>query len=182
MHQEDFCQALSIPPELKYENEGGPSMAHCLAILNQYSQSPIADRQEFLRRVIFNYLIGNADAHGKNYSLLYTTHAPILAPAYDILCTEIYPNVSMKMAMKIGDKYDPDAIYARHWYKLVPDATRARDEFNKQLLNMATECLDHAQSLKTQLIKQSVNATVLEKICKVIKRRADLVISQSCNF
>ena len=91
LHQEDFCQALGIMPELKYEREGGPSVAKCLELLQTYSAKPAADHLAFIKRLIFNYLIGNADAHAKNFSFLYKDQAPTLAPAYDLLCTAIYP-------------------------------------------------------------------------------------------
>jgi serine/threonine-protein kinase HipA len=132
LHQEDFCQALSVPPELKYEREGGPSALQCLEILKAHSPQVVSDRLSFIKRLIFNYLIGNADAHGKNYSLLYQQgmSRPILAPAYDLLCTAVYP-VSQKMAMKIGSTYDPSRVYLRHWHGLVPDTGAAKKEWRK---------------------------------------------------
>ena len=64
-HQEDFCQALGVPPESKYENEGGPSLEALFRILARGSRSPLPDKRELLTWVIFNFLIGNADAHAK---------------------------------------------------------------------------------------------------------------------
>lgn len=55
--------------------------------------------------MVFNALIGNHDAHAKNFSLLYTGKAPVLAPSYDWLSTAVYPSLARKMAMKIGSKY-----------------------------------------------------------------------------
>ena len=114
MHQEDFCQALGILPEIKYEREGGPSLAKCLEIIIAHSAKPAADQLRFLDLTIFNYLIGNADAHGKNFSLLYTGSKPELAPAYDLLSTAVYPDLSEKMAMKISGKYKPNDVVLRH--------------------------------------------------------------------
>ncbi|WP_246668534.1 HipA domain-containing protein [Bartonella refiksaydamii] len=101
IHQEDFCQALSIAPEFKYECEGGPGIAACQTIIFQHTLRPAVDQLNFLNIVIFNYLIGNADAHGKNFSLLYQQKKPELAPAYDLLSMAIYPDLSQNMAMKI---------------------------------------------------------------------------------
>lgn len=67
LHQEDFCQICGISGELKYENEGGPSFANCMAAMSEMRLS-LADRLAFIDRMIYNYLIGNADAHGKNSS------------------------------------------------------------------------------------------------------------------
>jgi serine/threonine-protein kinase HipA len=74
LHQEDFCQALNISPELKYENEGGPSLLQCKQLIDEKVKKGLmkgASKIEFLKIIVFNYLIGNGDAHGKNFSLLY---------------------------------------------------------------------------------------------------------------
>ncbi|MBL0375548.1 HipA domain-containing protein, partial [Rhizobium sp. KVB221] len=62
LHQEDFCQALSVPPELKYEEEGGPGTERSLDLINRACGRPAADRLRFIRMLIFHYLVGNADA------------------------------------------------------------------------------------------------------------------------
>ena len=63
----------------------------------------LADRFAFIDRMIFNYLIGNADAHGKNSAVLYRGRdRKSLAPIYDVMCTCVYPNLSRVNAMSIG--------------------------------------------------------------------------------
>lgn len=172
LHQEDFCQALSIMPELKYEREGGPSATQCLALLQNHSLKPAADRLAFIHRLIFNFLIGNADAHAKNHSLLYTGNIPVLAPAYDLLSTTIYPELSYKMAMKIGKKYDPDYVFLRHWQQIVPDTTAARKGLEKDLINLSKICLPNALTLKSTLASEGVVSPIFDDICKIIKIRA----------
>lgn len=71
MHQEDFCQALGVMPEMKYEREGGPSAQQCQQLIQKASFKPAVDQLHFLNRLMFNYFIGNSDAHGKNFSFLY---------------------------------------------------------------------------------------------------------------
>ena len=117
LHQEDFCQALGIPPEFKYEAEGGPSLAPCFNLLRNSSIRSGKDVLSLLNWVIFNYLIGNADAHGKNISLLLLPEGPMLAPFYDLLSTRIYAHYGLAegLAMKIGGENEPGAIQKRHW-------------------------------------------------------------------
>ncbi|MFQ5550650.1 MAG: HipA domain-containing protein, partial [Gemmatimonadales bacterium] len=62
VHQEDFCQALGIPPERKYERDGGPGLAQCIRLIRENSSLPARDIPGFVRQVGFNYLIGNEDA------------------------------------------------------------------------------------------------------------------------
>jgi serine/threonine-protein kinase HipA len=172
LHQEDFCQALSIPPENKYEREGGPGISTCLDEIQKHSIEPLPDRLAFLNVVIFNYLIGNSDAHGKNFSLLYEEGKPRLAQAYDLLSTAVYPELATKMAMKIGGKYDPDEVYLRHWHRLVPDTAVARKAIEKSLADMATTALDQATKLHAELNNENITSPVLDSILALIKKRS----------
>ena len=70
LHQEDFCQMFGIDPRRKYETLGGPGIVASFQLLRELSVSA-ADALEFIDRLIFNFLVGNGDAHGKNFSVLY---------------------------------------------------------------------------------------------------------------
>jgi len=117
LHQEDFCQSLRIPPEFKYESEGGPALVECFNLIRNASTRSGKDVLSLLNWVIFNYLIGNSDAHGKNISLLLLPEGPMLAPFYDLLSTRIYADYGLAegLAMKIGGESDPRAIQRKHW-------------------------------------------------------------------
>ena len=104
LHQEDFCQLLHVDPKRKYESLGGPGIAASLKLMREMSLSA-TDTLEFIRRIIFVFLLGNGDAHGKNYSVLYRGRKVALAPMYDIMSTTVYPEVSARMAMKIDGEY-----------------------------------------------------------------------------
>lgn len=118
IHQEDFCQALNIPSILKYQNEGGPDLMKSFELIRNVSSIPAVDLKKLLDAVIFNFLIGNNDAHGKNFSILYTKGNTQLAPLYDVVCTAYYTELSPKMAMSIGGKYAFDAVFPRHFEAL----------------------------------------------------------------
>lgn len=117
LHQEDFCQALCIPPEFKYETESGPSLAACFELARSSSVKAGKDVLSLVNWVIFNYLIGNSDTHGKNLSLLLLPEGPQLAPFYDLLSTRIYAHYGLAsdLAMKIGGESAPDAVRKKHW-------------------------------------------------------------------
>lgn len=118
LHQEDFCQALNIASAFKYEVDGGINFKNCFDILSQTTK-PAIDIKEFLNRIIFNYLIMNNDAHGKNFSIIYNEDGTTeLAPAYDLICTKVYKKLDYKMAMSIGEYYDVGGIMPVHFEKL----------------------------------------------------------------
>lgn len=106
LHQEDFCQALGIPPELKYEKEGGPGFSDCFRLVDEWSDEPLLDAGNLLNWAIFNFIIGNADAHGKNLSFLYNENLVRVAPFYDLISTAVYSRLNNKFAMKMGGKSD----------------------------------------------------------------------------
>jgi len=118
LHQEDFCQALGFPPERKYQAEGGPTLGDCIALLRDWSTTPVLDIPSFINGLIFNVLIGNADAHGKNYSLLYSHGDRRLAPNYDLVCTLAWPTLSKNLAMKIGSCDSVNAFTIGDWKKM----------------------------------------------------------------
>jgi len=105
LHQEDFCQALGVVPEMKYQNEGGPDFRACFDLLRKATRPSATELLRLLDAAVFNALVGNHDAHAKNFSLLYKAGtAPKLAPLYDMLSTAVYDHLTPKMAMKLGSK------------------------------------------------------------------------------
>jgi len=118
LHQEDFCQALGFPPERKYQTEGGPMLNDCISLLRDWSTAPVLDIPNFINGLIFNVLIGNADAHGKNYSLLYSGGERRLSPYYDLVSTLAWPALSKNLAMKIGDCESVNAFTIDDWKKM----------------------------------------------------------------
>ena len=138
LHQEDFCQALAIPSRNKYQMEGGPSLSQCFDLVRKASTRPAQDLLQLFNGVLYNYLIGNHDAHGKNFSLLYgSSEEPLslrLAPFYDLICTAIYPQLTSKMAMKIGKSSLPEEITSRDWERYWESIGFSRKQARKQTL------------------------------------------------
>src|SRR5579863_1570657 len=115
LHQEDFCQALGVAPVRKYEKEGGPRFDQCFGLVDDASVEPALDTRELLRWLVFNLIVGNADGHAKNLSLLLGPKGPRLAPFYDLLCTAIYPKVATRLAMSVHGNTDPGQISGKDW-------------------------------------------------------------------
>jgi serine/threonine-protein kinase HipA len=117
LHQEDFCQALGVRSLQKYEADGGPGIDRYVELLRRWSANVASDVDELIDRIGFNYLIGNADGHAKNFSLLYATDGIRLAPAYDLVSTSVYPSLNQEMATAINGMHDARALQAVHWWK-----------------------------------------------------------------
>lgn len=104
LHQEDFAQAMGIPSAEKYEHGQKGYLRGMFDILRRYSSDPIADTLKLWDILVFDWLIGNTDAHIKNFSLLYSPdqRSVRLAPAYDIVSTVVYKESTRDMAFSIG--------------------------------------------------------------------------------
>jgi serine/threonine-protein kinase HipA len=175
LHQEDFCQALGYLPDQKYESEGGPSLQQCFALLQGKSIRPAADRMALLRWTIFNFLIGNADAHAKNLAMLFTDPGPRLAPFYDLLCTQVYPDLAEKQAMRVGGENRPSWIQRKHWERFGESVEIKISLVLKTLQEMSSSIMPAAQMLSIEFNKTYETGTIIEKIMAVIEKRAKAV-------
>jgi serine/threonine-protein kinase HipA len=122
LHQEDFCQALGLPADKKYQQEGGPTIAQAADLVRRCTPVPALELPRLIRAVGFNWIVGNCDAHGKNYSLLYDRGAPTLAPLYDIVSTAMYPELTDRLAMSIDGARALSEVDERSWARLASDA------------------------------------------------------------
>ena len=159
---------------MKYQNEGGPGLAQCFALLRSVTRPSAPQLLQLLDGVIFNALIGNHDAHGKNFSLLYGGRAPVLAPFYDLLSTAIYPSLTPKMAMKIGSKYKFSELEFRHWEQFAEEAGLAKAATRKRLRQLATELPAIARKLQAAPEHGFAGNAVVEQIAQLIEQRCAL--------
>ncbi|MBO4509062.1 MAG: type II toxin-antitoxin system HipA family toxin [Spirochaetaceae bacterium] len=161
LHQEDFCQALGIMSNMKYQNDGGSGIADIFNAIKNFCTVPALETRKFLQYVIFNYLIGNCDSHGKNYSLLYANNKIELSPLYDIVSTVIYPELTNKLSMKIGKHYEIQKITKEDFMVLSESVgvktsviTKIFDDFKKT----------YAKAFDALKADDKVSAEVLDKI------------------
>ncbi len=168
LHQEDFCQAQGIISEHKYQKEGGPSLQQCFGLLREVSSAPVIDLARLLDAVIYNYLVGNNDAHGKNFSLLYRTGTGDpeirLAPLYDLVSTVYYPELSRDMAMRIGDEYSSEKVTAKSFEQLAQEAGLGKPLVRGRVAQMS-------QKVIAALAKVEIAHPAAEQVADMISRR-----------
>ena len=143
LHQEDFCQALGVFTERKYASEGGPTFKTSFDLVRSVCTRPAVELLKLLDAAIMQILIGNADAHGKNYSLLHRNDGIVLAPLYDLLCTVGYPDLSPTFAMKIARCGTLADLKLGDWESFAKEAGLASPFVRrrvKEIANSALEC------------------------------------------
>ena len=127
--QEDFCQALGVPLERKYQKDGGPSIAQGLQLLAG-SEHAAEDRSRFALTQLLFWLLAAPDGHAKNFSIQHAVGGRYhLTPLYDVLSAWPligrkakqlqYEKVTVAMALRgKSAHYRMDTIQARHWHAL----------------------------------------------------------------
>ena len=176
LHQEDFCQALGVVPEMKYQNEGGPDLTQCFDLVRRATRPSAPQVLRLFDYVIFNALIGNHDAHAKNFSLLYSGKTPVLAPLYDTLSTAVYPTLTPKMAMKIGSKYKFSEVHARHWDQFAEAVGLSTALARKRILALATSMPSVARNLQSVPTLGFGHHGVVEQVVALIEQRCALTV------
>ncbi len=168
IHQEDFCQAMGYPADRKYQETGGPGFAECRELIDEYlSSQGVTNRLLFIRMMVFNYIIGNHDAHGKNFSILHNKGVE-LAPFYDLVSTQVYP-LDNKFAMAIGQTFRLDRININSFKKFAGDMN-VRPKLLTSLINEVCEAVkNELDSLITDHTENYGDAKIYEDLNEVIK-------------
>lgn len=173
LHQEDFCQALGISSDKKYQKEGGPTLQKCFQLVQEVSHSPALERLTLLDGVIFNFIIGNNDAHGKNFSLLYegaTGAKTSLAPFYDLVSTSYYSQLSENMAMKIGDEQILNKVVPRHFEQFAEKAGLNGRLVLQRVRNLTRATLANLPRVVTEQAVEVQVARLIDKRCTHISQ------------
>jgi len=180
IHQEDFCQALGYPSGKKYQGDGGPGLRNCYQTITQYSSSKVADALSFLQWTVFNYLIGNADAHAKNLSFLHRNGRVTLAPFYDLLSTEAYPAKisSHRIAMLINGKDQYEKISRKDFLALYEQLDLNPLQITKNIARFSAKAAEKADKLRSELNAAKLTASpIYDDIIALIENRLPMFIS-----
>lgn len=178
LHQEDLCQALGLTPDFKYQHAGWrlPSHKGLAELLSAHSLQPGVDRLAAAYAAVFHFLIGNADAHAKNISLLHVAPRVRLAPLYDVVSTAAYPELSRELALSVGDELDPDAISSVHWSDLADDFALNASAFGHARRQLAGRVATEALRLREKARAEGWHHPCIERILEVIAARTPRVV------
>lgn len=173
LHQEDFCQALGVPPARKYASDGGPGFARCFDLLRRVCTRPAAVVLELLDAAITQVLIGNADAHGKNYSILHDpAAAATLAPLYDLMCTVAYPHLAATLAMKIGRRGALKEFRPGTWNRFARDCGLSVPFVRRRVRELCEVARERCEGVAAELERPGLDEEALSGFAARIIERA----------
>ncbi len=183
MHLIDACQALDLPVAYKYERNfgsgkdvrqirDGVGFARLFSTAVSYTAQKALTRQALARWAILQYLIGNADAHGKNVSFFCRPEGLTIAPFYDLVSAVQYEGLDHEFAMAYGDEFKLDDVSPFAWADFARRAGLQRSFLAREMKRMALAALDHAR-------RQAAEADYVENERELVLRIAGLVEAQA---
>ncbi len=172
IHQEDICQSLGVAPEHKYEEHGGPGFAEVFGQLRQWGSEPTR-LTRLLQWSVFNAVIGNADAHGKNLSVLHHHDGTVdLAPAYDLVPSGLIADVDRRLAMRLGHATTIDNITSADWDSLANAIGISRRLTRRTVAQVSGRILEEIGTVCTRLAEEGASAGLLQHAESAIATRA----------
>ena len=173
LHQADLCQMLNLPRERKYGSEGGVDTAELFAACGQLAVPALA-RRSLLRAWLFNYLIGNHDAHAKNVSFQWNGTGWQAAPLYDLLSVVPYLP-AQPLSMGLLDEHRPGWYQGAHWAELARLAGVTKPYLAGEMWAMAEGAQKAAEALAPVLrsalasdeldfLAERVNPVVVQRV------------------
>lgn len=189
LHIIDACQGIGLTPDLKYERAYGDQDAvkhlrdgaslRQLFGLSEASSSPLSMRMQLAERLIFNVLIGNTDAHGKNWSFFIERRAGLLslAPAYDLVDVEAVADehMSTSFAMGIGDAFHLEELGAFQWASMALECGLTPRQLATRIRALSTRLPKALKDSRPMLEEQGVTPALLDAMAARLEHRCELL-------
>jgi serine/threonine-protein kinase HipA len=181
LHQEDYCQALGKPPSAKYEANQtgirGPGLKDMYELTRRHL--PSIDIVHLLDMVVVNVLACNTDAHAKNYAVIIRGNGASIAPTYDLMCGEVWENVTKNLAQKIAGKSRGDDLNGRDWQQFARECGLNPRQVLDRVGTLAKFALAEAEAAASEVAAMPAGThEVLEQAREAVERRARMLLAQ----
>ncbi len=187
-HIIDSCQALNLAPDYKYERNFGSSrdVAHIRDGVNfpklfdfaNQCTNPALTKQQMLDWVLFNLLIFNYDAHGKNISFFVGANGITLAPFYDLVNIKSYPDFEHNMAMGLGDEFDGETINAYQLADFADSCQLSRSFVTKRLQSLIISITTFFNDSSIKIVNDADEKRFLQKYKTIVQQRCEHLLNQ----
>jgi serine/threonine-protein kinase HipA len=170
LHQENLCQALGFSPGIEDggEDADGPGFAESCGLLKAVAAD--GDATTLFAAAFCNYMLGNGDAHGKNFALLFHDEGTCLAPFYDIASTAVYDE-PLHTGMVIAEDYSETA-YLLELAKIAEECNYDFDVFRSLAARTAEKLGEAIDVVAEQARNEGWYAPVIDRIVELAGERA----------
>jgi serine/threonine-protein kinase HipA len=181
LHQEDYCQALGTPPSAKYESNRtgihGPTLKDMFDITRR--NMPPTDILRLLDMVVVHVLACNTDAHAKNYSIMIRAGGASLAPMYDVMCGDVWENVTKNLAQKIAGESRGDHLKRTHWQRFARECGLNPSQVIGRVEVLAKSAIAEAEAAASEVAAMPAgHHLILDQARQAIERRAHALLAQ----
>jgi serine/threonine-protein kinase HipA len=181
LHQEDYCQALGKPPSAKYEANQtgirGPALADMFELTRRHM--PSIDIVHLLDMVVVNVLACNTDAHAKNYAIIIRGNGASIAPMYDLMCGEVWENVTKTLAQKIAGQSRGDYLSGGDWQQFARECGLNPRQVLDRVGTLAKSALAEAEAAASEVAAMPAGThEVLDRTREAVERRARILLAQ----
>jgi serine/threonine-protein kinase HipA len=181
LHQEDYCQALGTHPSAKYEfnqtGTRGPTLKDMFEVTRRH-MSP-TDIVRLLDMVVFNVLACNTDAHAKNYSIMIRAGGASLAPIFDVMCGEVWENVTKSLAQKIAGTNRGDQLERRHWQRFARECGLNPRQVLARVGALAKTAIAEAEAAASEVAAMPAGThAILDQTRQAVERRARTLLAR----
>ena len=115
----------------------------------------------------------NADAHGKNFSILDSEGGPRLAPFYDLMSPEFYPDLSKKFAMKIGEQSRFERLGPKAWGEFSKQVSVTLPFIRQRVLKLADQIPNATKAVLERMKQPGLDAKALKQLADLVEDRAE---------
>ena len=186
LHMIDACQALNLPVSYKFERNlgngrdvrairDGVSFERLFSVTN-YTLEKALTRLQLLRWALFNYLVGNSDAHGKNVSFFCRAEGLALAPFYDLVSVVQYDGVEHELAMAYGDEFQLPEVSALAWADFARRTGTPRSLLAREMRRMGAEAEEAAEVQAGEAIYVGPEKEFVRRISNFVREQAGKLI------
>jgi serine/threonine-protein kinase HipA len=140
--------------------------------------SPL-DVIRLLDMVVFNVLACNTDAHAKNYSIRILGNGASLAPMYDVMCGDVWQNVTKNLAQKIAGASRGDLLKGRHWLRFARECGLNPKLVLDRVANLAKSAMAEARTAAIDVAAMPAGThAILDETREAVERRANVLLAQ----
>jgi serine/threonine-protein kinase HipA len=189
VHIVDACQALDLPVSYKYERNfgsgrdvqhirDGVSFARLFSVFHYTAQKAVA-RLALTRWALLQYLIGNADAHGKNVSFFSRPDGLAIAPFYDLVSVVQYSGVDHELAMAYGDEFRLEDVSAFAWADFAQRTDIPRTLLAREMRRMGKAALTAAPAQAADAVYEGEEKAFVGRISAFVQSQAQKLLDMA---
>lgn len=189
LHVVDGCQALNFPVAYKYERNfgsgrdvrnirDGVSFERLFSVVEHAAEKAVTS-MGLLRWALFQFLIGNSDAHGKNISFFCRPAGLSLAPCYDLVSVVQYAALDHELAMAYGDEFALDNIGPYDWAAFADRTKLPRSLISREMQRIGRVAVDAAMQQAADGSYRNGETALVANIAAYVKNQAHKLVAMA---